>query len=115
VLAQSLWILLIGLTIDVGVSLALSRLLESLLFQVDPRDLATLSIVSALLVAVALVRHRFRRAVHRGSIHSMPCEWIRAPIVFNVSSTPTPRLGLSAVAPDIVRIRETVWFPDGMS
>jgi putative ABC transport system permease protein len=55
VLAQSLWILLIGLTIGVGVSLALSRLLESLLFQVEPRDLATLLIVSELLVAVALV------------------------------------------------------------
>jgi putative ABC transport system permease protein len=45
----------VGVLIGVGASIALSRVLESLLFGVKPNNVMTLVIVSAGLVAVALL------------------------------------------------------------
>ncbi|MPY89357.1 MAG: FtsX-like permease family protein [Luteitalea sp.] len=54
VLGQSLRSLLLGLVIGVAGSLALTGVLGSLLYEVEPRDPATLVAVSVLLVGVAL-------------------------------------------------------------
>jgi putative ABC transport system permease protein len=45
---------LVGLAIGLAASLALSRLLESLLYEVSPRDPRTLLAVSIVFVTVAL-------------------------------------------------------------
>ena len=55
VLGQGARLILLGLALGLGVSLALSRLLASLLFGVAPNDPATLAFVAVLLGAVALL------------------------------------------------------------
>jgi putative ABC transport system permease protein len=54
VLGQSVRLVLVGLAIGLTTSLALSRLLESLLFDVRPRDPLVLAWISALLLGVAV-------------------------------------------------------------
>jgi putative ABC transport system permease protein len=55
VVGQAMVLTLVGVTIGIGAALALTRLLESLLFDVSTTDPLTFVVVSAVLVAVALV------------------------------------------------------------
>jgi ABC-type antimicrobial peptide transport system permease subunit len=55
VLRQGLTLAGLGLAIGLGAAALLSRLLDSLLFQVDSRDPATFISVSAILLAVTAV------------------------------------------------------------
>jgi putative ABC transport system permease protein len=48
-------LVLIGLAIGLGVSFGLSRLLESLLYEVSTRDAAVFGIVTAVLLVVAFL------------------------------------------------------------
>ncbi|HEY7700380.1 MAG TPA: FtsX-like permease family protein, partial [Vicinamibacteria bacterium] len=54
VLREGLKLALAGVALGVAGALVTSRLLESLLFEVEPRDPVTLVLIAALLVAVAL-------------------------------------------------------------
>jgi putative ABC transport system permease protein len=55
VIRQGLMLSLIGVAVGLAASLALTRLMESLLFDVSATDPATFSVIAALLTAVALV------------------------------------------------------------
>jgi putative ABC transport system permease protein len=54
ILWQTMRLVLFGLALGLIASVGVSRLLESLLYEVSPRDPATLLSISALLVSVAL-------------------------------------------------------------
>jgi putative ABC transport system permease protein len=55
VLSQSVWILAVGLTIGVAGALTVTRLMGSLLFGISPGDPLNLSLMAAILLAVALI------------------------------------------------------------
>jgi predicted permease len=55
VLGESLWLALAGVVIGVGAALATTRVLSALLYGVEPNDPATLVIVPAVLLVVALI------------------------------------------------------------
>jgi ABC-type antimicrobial peptide transport system permease subunit len=55
VVKQGMTLVLIGLAIGLGVSFGLSRLLESLLYEVSTRDAAVFGIVTAVLLVVAFL------------------------------------------------------------
>ena len=55
VIRQGLQIVLLGISIGIVASLALSRLLRTLLFQVEPTDPGTLVSVSLVLLGVAVI------------------------------------------------------------
>jgi putative ABC transport system permease protein len=55
VVRQSTALILIGTTIGLAASFALTRLLSSLLFGVSATDLPTFAVVSLLLIAVAML------------------------------------------------------------
>jgi len=54
ILGQTMRLVLFGLTLGLIASVGVSRLLESLLYEVSPRDPVTLLSISVLLVSVAL-------------------------------------------------------------
>jgi len=55
VIRQGMVLALLGVALGVAGSLALTRLMESLLFEVSTTDLATFGVVAALLIAVAFL------------------------------------------------------------
>jgi len=55
IVGQGLRLTALGAALGIGASIALSRFLEGLLYEVSPADPATYAGVSAVLVAVALV------------------------------------------------------------
>jgi putative ABC transport system permease protein len=55
VLSQSVWILAVGLTVGVAGALTATRLMGSLLFGIGPADPLNLSLMAAILLAVALI------------------------------------------------------------
>jgi putative ABC transport system permease protein len=63
VLSQSVWILAVGLTIGVAGALTVTRLMGSLLFGIGPADPLNLSLMAAILLAVALIAVPARRAM----------------------------------------------------
>jgi putative ABC transport system permease protein len=65
VFAGGLWMVVVGVVGGLGIALAATRLLGSLVFGVSPTDTVTLTCAAALLVAVALVAHAvpLRRAL----------------------------------------------------
>jgi predicted permease len=54
ILRESSWLAIAGVVVGVGAALALTRLVKSMLFGVQPRDPATLAVGGLLLLAVAL-------------------------------------------------------------
>jgi ABC-type antimicrobial peptide transport system permease subunit len=64
VLRQGLALAVAGIAIGFGISLMLTRVLASLLFEVSPRDLPTCAVVGLVLTSVALIACYFpaRRA-----------------------------------------------------
>jgi len=59
VTGQSAFVVTIGVAVGLAASMALTRLLESMLFQVDATDLPTFSLVAGALVAVGLLAGLF--------------------------------------------------------
>jgi putative ABC transport system permease protein len=76
ILGQGLWLTFLGIGIGLAGALALTRYLESLLFQVTPTDPATFTGVAAFLAAVAAVACCVpaRRAVRMDPITVLRCE-----------------------------------------
>jgi predicted permease len=55
VMRQGLWLIALGLGLGVGASLAITRLMSRVLFEVEPSDPATFAAVAAVLAAVAAI------------------------------------------------------------
>ena len=55
VMRQSVWTLAVGLTVGVAGAIAVTRLMESLLFGIGPADPVTLSLMATVLMMVALI------------------------------------------------------------
>jgi putative ABC transport system permease protein len=55
VMRQNVWTLAVGLTVEVGGAIAVTRLMGSLLFEIGPSDPLTLSLMATALMMVALI------------------------------------------------------------
>ena len=75
-LARGLALALAGIAIGLAAALALSRLLDSILFGVSPRDLLTFSLVPAVLLVISLAASLIpaRRAMRVAPASALRCE-----------------------------------------
>ena len=73
ILRQALVVALVGVGIGLGGAIAVSQVMSSLLFHVDPTDASTLAVIAAGLGAVALLASHVPPRGLRESILSYHC------------------------------------------